>query len=186
MGRRVAEARALAWEHVDLGDGSATPPRPASIAVWRSVRAHRDTKTPRSLRTLGLPAFATTALAELKEREGRTTEPGFATRDGGELDAANVRREFRAAINAAGIPDAWSPRELRHTFVSLMSDTGVPVEGNRPPRRPYQLPHHRDRLPAPAAPRHGKRRTGPRPAPRPHRVTDVFDMCHVTRYIDGL
>jgi hypothetical protein len=23
---------------------------------------------------------------------------------------------------------SWSPRELRHTFVSLMSDTGVPVE----------------------------------------------------------
>jgi integrase len=22
----------------------------------------------------------------------------------------------------------WSPRELRHTFVSLMSDSGVPVE----------------------------------------------------------
>jgi integrase len=57
----------------------------------------------------------------------RNTGPVFATRDGGELDA-NIRREFRAAINAAGIKGAWSPRELRHTFVSLMSDGGVPVE----------------------------------------------------------
>ena len=52
----------------------------------------------------------------------------FATREGRELDAANVRREFRAAITAAGIQGRWTPRELRHTFVSLMSDCGVPVE----------------------------------------------------------
>jgi integrase len=51
----------------------------------------------------------------------------FATRDGNQLDAANVRREFRAAVKAAGIPGTWTPRELRHTFVSLMSDNGVPV-----------------------------------------------------------
>lgn len=32
------------------------------------------------------------------------------------------------AAGAAGIQGAWSPRELRHSFVSLMSDSGVPVE----------------------------------------------------------
>jgi integrase len=41
---------------------------------------------------------------------------------------APFRREFRAAVKAAGIEGRWSPRELRHTFVSLMSDSGVPVE----------------------------------------------------------
>ena len=75
-----------------------------------------------------MPAFATTALARMQQREQRSRGPVFATRDGGELDAANIRREFRAAINAAGIPGAWSPGELRHTSVSLMSDSGVPVE----------------------------------------------------------
>jgi integrase len=127
-GIRTEEARALLWEHVESGDPSATSPRPASIAVWRSVRAHGDTKTPASRRTLGLPAFAADALRQLQDREGRTSGPVFATRDGRELDAANVRREFTAAIKAAGIEGTWSPRELRHTFVSLMSDTGVPVE----------------------------------------------------------
>jgi integrase len=127
-GIRTEEARALLWEHVDFGDPSAAPPRPASVAAWRSVRAHGDTKTPRSRRTLGMPAFATEALRQLQEREGRDAGPVFATRDGNELDAANVRREFRAAVLAAGIPGAWSPRELRHTFVSLVSDSGVPVE----------------------------------------------------------
>ena len=127
-GIRTEEARALTWEHVDFGDPGAAPPRPASIAVWRSVRAHRDTKTPRSRRTLGLPAFVIQALAGLQQREQRDTGPVFATRDGGELDAANIRREFRAAIKTAGITGTWSPCELRHTFVSLMSDSGVPVE----------------------------------------------------------
>jgi integrase len=52
----------------------------------------------------------------------------FATRTGAALDAANVRREFRAVCKAANIGQHWTPRELRHSFVSLMSSTGVPVE----------------------------------------------------------
>jgi integrase len=39
-----------------------------------------------------------------------------------------MRCEFTAAITVAGIPGRWSPGELRHTFVSLMSDSGVRVE----------------------------------------------------------
>jgi integrase len=127
-GIRTEEARALHWDAVDLGDPHATPPRPASVAVWRSVRSGGDTKTLRSRRTLQLPAFAATALADLRARENRDTGTVFATRDGSPLDAANVRRELRAAVKAAGITGTWTPRELRHTFVSLMSDSGVPVE----------------------------------------------------------
>jgi Epoxide hydrolase N terminus/Phage integrase family len=52
----------------------------------------------------------------------------FATRTGAALDAANVRREFRAACKAAKVGPDWTPRELRHSFVSLMSSSGVPIE----------------------------------------------------------
>ncbi len=54
----------------------------------------------------------------------------FASRVGTSLDAADVRREFRRAIRgAAGLdPAEWTPRELRHSFVSLLSDSGVPLE----------------------------------------------------------
>ena len=52
----------------------------------------------------------------------------FATRTGGALDAANVRREFTAACRAAKVGQDWTPRELRHSFVSPMSSSGVPVE----------------------------------------------------------
>jgi integrase len=45
------------------------------------------------------------------------------------LWAGNVRRSFRAILTAAGLNSAdWTPRELRHSFVSLMSDAGVPIE----------------------------------------------------------
>lgn len=44
------------------------------------------------------------------------------------LDAANVRRPFRRICAAAGVGDNWSPRELRYTFVSIMPDSGVPIE----------------------------------------------------------
>jgi hypothetical protein len=53
----------------------------------------------------------------------------FPSRSGTVADAANVRRSFRKVTALAGLdPTAWTPRELRHSFVSLMSDAGVPIE----------------------------------------------------------
>jgi integrase len=40
----------------------------------------------------------------------------------------NIRRGFRQITRAAGLGEDWVPRELRHTFVSIMSAGGVPVE----------------------------------------------------------
>jgi integrase len=137
-GIRTEEARALRWAHVDFGDPAAKPPVPASAAVWRSVRSHGDTKTDKSRRTLGLPQMAVDALRTHKDRQVREQLAAgaqwsdhdlvFATRTGLALDAANVRREFKAACRAAKIGERWTPRELRHSFVSLMSSSGVPVE----------------------------------------------------------
>lgn len=47
-----------------------------------------------------------------------------------QMDAANVRRDFRRALALVpGLdPLEWMPRELRHSFVSVLSDAGVPVE----------------------------------------------------------
>ena len=54
----------------------------------------------------------------------------FSSAVGKPLDAANVRRAFRQALKGIdGInADEWTPRELRHSFVSLLSDRGVPLE----------------------------------------------------------
>jgi integrase len=137
-GIRTEEARALRWGHIHFGDPAAEPPVPASAAVWRSVRSHGDTKTEKSRRTLALPQMAVVALQVHKEQQARDQRAAgvrwsdhdlvFATKTGAALDAANVRREFRAACKAAKIGTDWTPRELRHSFVSLMSSSGVPVE----------------------------------------------------------
>jgi site-specific recombinase XerD len=53
----------------------------------------------------------------------------FASLTGTQLDAANVRRAFRRIAKDAGLNAAdWTPRELRHSFVSLLSDDGMPLE----------------------------------------------------------
>lgn len=52
----------------------------------------------------------------------------FTTVVGTRLDAGNVRRQFKAICKTAGIGDDWAPRELRTSFVSLLSAAGVPVD----------------------------------------------------------
>ncbi|OEV31531.1 integrase [Streptomyces nanshensis] len=140
-GGRTEELRELTWEHVDLkGDPTAMPAVPPYVAVWRSVRATGDTKTRKSRRTLALPGRCVEALWVQWERQGwqraaagkRWQEQGlvFTSEVGTPLDAANVRRAFRQALaKADGVdPADWTPRELRHSFVSLLSDSGVPLE----------------------------------------------------------
>lgn len=140
VGARTEELRPLTWSHVDLaGDLDATRPIPPNIMVWRSVRAGGDTKTRKSRRTLALPQRCVDALrsqrAQLEViscRAGnrwREQDLVFPTSVGTLRDAANVRRMFRKVAKAAGLDaENWTPRELRHSFVSLLSDQGMPIE----------------------------------------------------------
>lgn len=131
-GARTEELRALTWAHVDLeGRPGDNPPLPPSVHVWRSVRAGGDTKTRKSRRTLALPARCVTALAAHYERQGRPAgdQLVFTTSAGTALDRHNVLRAFRSILKRAGLdPHAWTPRELRHSFVSLLSSNGVSIE----------------------------------------------------------
>jgi integrase len=138
-GIRTEEARALRWAHVDLdGDPAARPAVPPHVAVWRSVRVHGETKTERSRRTLGLPAVAVQALrawADSQAGERRAARDGwqdtglvFTNHLGAALDAGNVRKMFKRVCAEAGAGDGWTPRELRTSFVSLLSHRGVSIE----------------------------------------------------------
>lgn len=130
-GIRTEEARALTWDRVGLTEEP-------YIEVWRSVRRGGDTKTKKSKRTLALPARVADALkAHRTAQAADRLQAGplwqdnnlvFCTAVGTPLDAANVRRGFRAVVKSAGIEGTWTPRELRHSFVSIMSANGVPVE----------------------------------------------------------
>jgi integrase len=138
-GIRTEEARALGWQHVNLdGDPHASPPVPPHVAVWRSVRAHGETKTERSRRTLALPQLAAAALRGWRHcqaeeqraaaKDWQHTGLVFTTARGAALDAANVRKMFKRVCRETGIGDGWTPRELRTSFVSLMSHHGVSIE----------------------------------------------------------
>ena len=52
----------------------------------------------------------------------------FCTSLGTPMWPINVRMEFKRITEKAGLGRNWTPRELRHTFVSLLSDSGVPIE----------------------------------------------------------
>src|SRR6266699_3693408 len=129
-GVRSEEARALTWEHVDLEAGT--------ISVWRPVRAHGDTKTNRSRRTLKLPEIAVEALRGQRERQAAERDAAgelwqefglvFTTSVGTGYESHNLRRDFRRVTAAAGLGARWVPKELRTSFVSMMSYQGVPVE----------------------------------------------------------
>jgi integrase len=147
-GIRTEEARALLWSHVVawVEDGGQWRPvteagfdhERFAIYVWRSVRANGDTKTEKSRRTLELPGEATDALREHRARQARERLAAgplwrdhnlvFASQVGTPLDASHVRRSFKAITRKAGLGENWTPRELRHSFVSIMSDNGVPIE----------------------------------------------------------
>jgi len=153
VGIRTEEARALRWDHVVTWVDDATGWQPVTIAgfdvarvgddqyaiyVWRAERRGGDTKTGKSRRTLALPQRCVEAL-----RQHHTVQAGdqlrageiwqdhglvFASRIGTPLTANNVIRAFRIITKKAGLGEDWVPREMRHTFVSVLSANGIPVE----------------------------------------------------------
>ena len=129
-GIRTEEARALRWSEVDLEAGT--------VAVYRSVRRTGETKTEKSRRVFQIPEIAVEALRDLvlkqaadRAKAGTAWKENnlvFCTSLGGPMYATDVRMEFKRITEKAGIGRDWTPRELRHTFVSLLSDSGVPIE----------------------------------------------------------
>ena len=145
-GVRTEEARALRWDHVVVWVFGQWQPvaeagfdhEQVAVFVWRAERAGGDTKTPESRRTLALPRKCVEALREHRVRQAQDRlvagplwqDHGlvFASAVGTPMDDHNVRRMFRAITEDAGLGSGWVPREMRHTFVSLLSARGVPVE----------------------------------------------------------
>ena len=145
-GLRTEEARALRWDHVVAWvSGQWVPVSEAgfdheqvAVFVWRAERAGGDTKTPESRRTLALPRKCVEALREHRVRQAEDRLAAgplwqdhglvFASAVGTPMDDHNVRRMFRVITEDAGLGTGWVPREMRHTFVSLLSARGVPVE----------------------------------------------------------
>lgn len=134
-GARTEELRALEWRHVHLdGIPDASPPVPAYVEVWRSVRSGGDTKTRKSRRTLALPALVVEALrrqrveqAELRLAAGeRWVDHGlvFPSKVGTPMDRNNALRAFRVALaKVPGIDPASGHRASCGTRLSRCCPT---------------------------------------------------------------
>lgn len=146
-GIRTEEARPLEWRHLHLNpvvgqicscgrehEVNSVP----HVEIWHSVRARGETKTPGSRRTVAIPDLAVEMLADHQVRQQKwRARHGwkssgivyvFGTCNDTVPKAQVVRRQFRDVVAKAGISGSWTPRDLRHTFVSIMSESGASVE----------------------------------------------------------
>jgi integrase len=142
-GLRPGELLGLRWEDADFDRGV--------IRVRKCLKALpdpktgkrrlvlEDLKTEQSRRTMQMPRLAAAALRELRKDQARwklkvgaaydMRDMGlvFTDRAGAPRWPQDVTRYFKVICKRAGIGN-WIPRELRHTFVSVLSDSGVDIE----------------------------------------------------------
>ncbi len=119
-GLRPSEWSALEWRDVDRGGGTVTVERAFS---YGQVKAP---KTKTSRRRVPLPARAVDALEVVPRRlDTRLVFPGPR---GAHIDLRNWRkREWKPALEAAGLPRERRPYDLRHSFASWALAAGVPA-----------------------------------------------------------
>ena len=139
-GIRTEEARELRWDHLDLdGNPDADPPHPRErcrLALRAGPRGRQDREVApdpdavqaRRHSAPGAPAARRIRRSARRAAGGRTTAwcspRGTEPRSTRPTSAGSSRRSASWPESAR----TGHPRELRHSFVSLMSASGVPVE----------------------------------------------------------
>lgn len=133
-GLRVDELNGLTWQWLRLDEAEPT------VYVEKAARTNGKLKTENSKRGLTLGDVAVKALKIWREMQRRefaelgmevtADTPVFTRPDGSAYDTPHARDDFRALVKVAGIadPQAWTLRETRTTFVSVMSHHGVARE----------------------------------------------------------
>jgi len=135
LGLRPGEVLGLQWSDIDLLE--------RTLSVRRSLKRENNQlrfgppKTPGSIRTLKMSESLTSALRQHKVKQERQKEIAcelwieldlvVTTEIGTPVDPSNSRRALNEFCERANIGH-WSPNELRHSFASLMSLSGAPME----------------------------------------------------------
>lgn len=129
MGLRPGELMKLRWDHVDLEAGV--------LYVWRSTSEGDTTKTRESKRTLKIPRRALEALIAWKtEQDAERKQCGpywaehdlvFCYEDGRPYTIHNLRSRYYTVTEIAGV-GRLSPYKGRHTFASVLFDSGMETE----------------------------------------------------------
>ncbi len=127
-GLRPGELAGLRWPYVDIDSDS-----PSIHVVERALEVEDRyigqavPKTPRSNRRIGLHPLLVAALRRHREDMRALAlyhEEGFVfcSRNGTPMTMSNMRRAFQLLCRSAGFGSDWTTYELRHSFVSLVSD----------------------------------------------------------------
>lgn len=151
-GLRTSELLGLAWQHVDLDDGTYEVVeglhrvgRTAADALGLEAGVHAShpktegsgVRTPMSpVAVAALRSWRTIQVREQLAAGPAWSDSGrvFTTPRGTALDDGNVRREFRALLESAGVPTHTRDgrgrqlHELRRTFATRLRERGVSVE----------------------------------------------------------
>lgn len=127
-GLRPGELAGLRWPYVTLdGDDPNIHIAERALEVDDKYAGQATPKTARSKRTIGLHPLLVAALTRHREEQELLGlyDPGgfvFCSRNGTPLTMSNMRRAFQTLCKRAGLGDSWTTYELRHSFVSLVSD----------------------------------------------------------------
>ena len=132
MGLRQGEALGLCWKEVDLEMGYLR----VSQQLQRFDGETRlvEPKTPRSRRTLALPASIVRSLRQHRDRQleeraqagDKWAETGlvFTTPTGKPIDATKISKDFHRHLDRAGLPQRRF-HDLRHSCATLLLVQGV-------------------------------------------------------------
>jgi integrase len=136
LGLRPGELHGLRWEDVDFEAGEMRVRRSLKRVNGELVLA--DLKTAKSRRTQDMPAAVAEALrAHRKDQLAKRMRAAerwqdyglvFSSRNGRPRKPFATSVRFKQLCELAGIGGDWQLRELRHSFVSALSDAGVHIE----------------------------------------------------------
>jgi integrase len=127
-GLRPGELAGLRWCYVDLDpDAPSLEVAERALEVGDKYVGQAKPKTSRSRRRIGLHPLNVAALQRHQDEQtllGLYDPEGFAfcTRTGTPMTMSNLRRAFQKLCRNGGLGSDWTTYELRHSFVSLVSD----------------------------------------------------------------
>lgn len=133
-GLRIGEALALQPDDVSAGELHVRRTLAPAQKEGTSLEARLGTPKSGEVRTVSigthLGAILRDHIAAERERHfkaGQSFVWLFSTREATPLDEARVRRVFKAAVKATGLPTRFTVHSLRHSYASQMLAKGAPI-----------------------------------------------------------
>jgi integrase len=126
-GIRKGECLAIQKSDLNLGEGTITIRHTISQVRGKGMFL-QEPKTEKSRRELALPEFTVKVLKEHLEKHPSNSSYVFATSNGTPFSPRNILRHFKSKLQEAGLPQGTRIHDLRHSFISWLLASGVPIK----------------------------------------------------------